>query len=275
MKQTLKLCQLEMKETFRGRWYQFYLLTVSLLISLLFYFGLAESRILGFTGLGRILLTLIQISIIVLPIFTMMTTVRTLVGDKETGVWEYNLSLPLKLSTFYWGRAIGKFLALYLPLLLGMFLAGILSMAKGYEVPWNIITLYTLFIGANLLCFTGMALLLSVFSKSQEMAIGLGFILWLFFEAMVDALLLGLMLKQRVLAELILGVAFLNPLQSFRMGAIGLFDPELTVLGPISYTIIEKIGLNNLLTWTVLWPCLLGLGLAYIGYLGLKKRDLL
>jgi len=120
-----------------------------------------------------------------------------------------------------------------------------------------------------------MALLLSVFSRSQEMAIGLGFILWLLFEAMIDALLLGLMLKQRIIAELILGMAFLNPLQSFRMGAIGLFDPELTVLGPISYTIIEKVGLNNLLVWTVLWPCLLGLGLAYVGYLGFKKRDLL
>lgn len=275
MKQLLKLCNLEIKETFRARWYQFYLLTVAVMMSLFFYFGLAESRILGFTGLGRILLTLIQASIIVLPIFTMMTTVRTLVSDKETGVWEYNLSLPLKLSSFYWGRALGKFLALYLPLLLGMIAAGLLSIAKGYAVPWSIITLYTLFIGANLICFTGMALLLSVFSRSQEMAIGLGFILWLLFEAMIDALLLGLMLKQRIIAELILGMAFLNPLQSFRMGAIGLFDPELTVLGPISYTIIEKVGLNNLLVWTVFWPCLLGLGLAYVGYLGFKKRDLL
>lgn len=275
MNQLMKLCQLELSETFRARWYQFYLLTVALMISLFFYFGLAESRILGFTGLGRILLTLIQISIIVLPIFTMMTTVRTLVSDKETGVWEYNLSLPLKLSSFYWGRALGKFLALYIPLFLGMMAAALISLGKGFAVPWNILILYTLFIGANLLCFTGMALLLSVFSRSQEMAIGLGFILWLLFEAMIDALLLGLLLKQRVIAEVILGVAFLNPLQSFRMGAIGLFDPELTVLGPISYTIIEKVGLNNLLTWAVLWPCLVGLGLAFIGYQGFKKRDLL
>lgn len=275
MNQTITLCNLEIRETFRARWYQFYLLTVSLMISLFFYFGLAESRILGFTGLGRILLTLIQISIIVLPIFTMMTTVRTLVSDKETGVWEYNLSLPLKLSSFYWGRAIGKFFALYIPLLLGMICAGLFSILKGYTVPWDVIFLYTLFIGANLICFTGMALLLSVFSRSQEMAIGLGFILWLVFEAMIDALLLGLMLKQRVIAELILGVAFLNPLQSFRMGAIGLFDPELTVLGPISYTIIEKVGLTNLLTWAVVWPCFLGLALAYAGYMGFKKRDLL
>src|SRR3989344_8217033 len=78
MRHTILLAMLEMKETFRAKWYQLYVLTVATMISIFFYFGLAESRALGFTGLGRLLLTLIQISIIVLPIFTMMTTVRTL-----------------------------------------------------------------------------------------------------------------------------------------------------------------------------------------------------
>lgn len=275
MRHTILLAMLEMKETFRAKWYQLYVLTVATMISIFFYFGLAESRALGFTGLGRLLLTLIQISIIVLPIFTMMTTVRTLVGDREAGVWEYNLSVPVKLSSFYWGKGLGRFLSLFLPLALGMFTAGIVTMIKGYPVPWLVIFLYTGFIGANLLFFTGIAFLLSVLSKTQEMALGLGFILWLAFEAMIDALLLGLLLKQRVLAEIILGVAFLNPLQSFRMAAIGLFDPELTVLGPIAYTIIEKIGLNNLLAWAILWPSIAGLGLLYLGYLFFKKKDLI
>ena len=275
MRHTILLAMLEMKETFRAKWYQLYVLTVATMISIFFYFGLAESRARGFTGLGRLLLTLIQISIIVLPIFTMMTTVGTLVGDREAGVWEYNLSVPVKLSSFYWGRGLGRFLSLFLPLALGMFTAGIVTMIKGYPVPWLVIFLYTGFIGANLLFFTGIAFLLSVLSKTQEMALGLGFILWLAFEAMIDALLLGLLLKQRVLAEIILGVAFLNPLQSFRMAAIGLFDPELTVLGPIAYIIIEKIGLNNLLAWAILWPSIAGLGLLYLGYLFFKKKDLI
>lgn len=275
MKHTFLLAMLEMKETFRAKWYQFYVLTVATMIGIFFYFGLAESRALGFTGLGRLLLTLIQISIIVLPIFTMMTTVRTLVGDREAGVWEYNLSVPVKLSSFYWGKGLGRFLSLYLPLAFGMVAAGVVTMVRGYPVPWLVIFLYTGFIGSNLLFFTGIAFLLSVLSKTQEMALGMGFILWLAFEAMIDALLLGLLLKQRVLSEIILGAAFLNPLQSFRMAAIGLFDPELTVLGPIAYTIIEKIGLNNLLAWAILWPSLAGLGLAALGYGFFKNKDLI
>lgn len=274
MNQTFFLCKLELKETLRARWYQFYLLTVALLISVLFYFGIAESRVLGFTGLGRLLLTLIQSSIVVLPIFTMMTTVRTLVSDRESGIWEYNLSMPVKLSAFYWGRGFGCYLALYIPLVAGMFAGGLVTLLKGFSVPWTIIVLYSLFIGANLLCFTGLAFLLSVYSRTQEMSLGLAFILWLVFEGLIDALLLGLMVKQRVLAEVILGVAFFNPLQAFRMAAIALFDPELTVLGPIAYTIIEKIGLTYLLSWAVVWPLIAGLIFATLGYRGFKKRDL-
>lgn len=274
MRQAILLGKLELKETLRAKWYQLYLLSVTLMISLLFYFGLAESRVLGFTGLGRLLLTLIQMSIVVLPIFTMMSTVRTLVGDRESGVWEYNLAVPVKLSSFYWGRGTGRFFALYLPLVIGMYGGGLLSLVKGHAVPWSVISLYTIFIGANLLCFTGLALLLSVYSRSQEMALGLAFILWLVFEGLVDAILLGLLVKQRVVAEVILGIAFLNPLQAFRMAAIALFDPELTVLGPIAYTIIEKVGLLNLLSWAAFWPALMGLVLAYLGYAGFKRRDL-
>jgi ABC-2 type transport system permease protein len=275
MSQSILLGKLEFKETLRAKWYQLYLLSVSLMISLLFYFGLAESRVLGFTGLGRLLLTLIQVSIIVLPIFTMMSTARTLVGDRETGVWEYNLSIPVKLSSFYWGRSFGRYLALYLPLVAGLYAGGILSLIKGYSVAWPVLGFYTVFIGANIFCFSGLALLISVYSRSQEMALGLAFVLWLVFEGLMDALLLGLMVKQRVLAEIILGLAFLNPLQAFRMAAIALFDPDLTILGPIAYTIIEKVGFNKLLIWATLWPSLLGFIFAYIGYRGFRKKDLI
>lgn len=275
MKHTLLLSILEVKETFRARWYQFYILTVSAMISMFFYFGLMESRVLGFIGLGRLLLTLIQICIVILPIFTMMTTVRTFVQDRETGVWEYNLSMPLKLSSFYWGRGLGRFLSLFLPLMIGILIGALVTLIKGYPVPWKIIIFYLAYIAANLFCFTGIALFLSIMAKTQEMALGLAFILWLTFEALIDAIILGLLLKQRIVAELILGIAFFNPLQAFRMAAIALFDPELTILGPIAYTIIEKIGLNNVILWAIIWPTLLGIIFATIGYKRFIKRDLI
>lgn len=275
MNHALFLCWLEVKETLRAKWYQFYILTVALIVSIFFYFGLMESRVMGFLGLGRLLLTLIQISIILLPIFAIITTVRTFVGDREAGIWEYNLSIPVKLSSFYWGRGLGRFISLFLPLFLGLGVGVIISLLKGIPVPWNIVFIYLVFIGTNLFCFTGIALCLSIYAKNQEMALGLGFVLWLVAEALVDALLLGLLLKQRISGDVILGLAFLNPLQTFRMASIALFDPELTVLGPIAYTIVEKIGVNNLIAWAIFWPTVIGIIFAMIGYRRFIKRDLI
>lgn len=275
MKTAVFLCWLEVRETLRAKWYQFYVITIATIISVFFYFGLVESRVMGFLGLGRLLLTLIQICIIILPIFTIITTVRTFVGDREAGIWEYNLSIPVKLFSFYWGRSLGRFISLFFPLMAGILLGTLISALKGYAVPWNVVILYICFLGANLFCFTGIALCLSIFSKNQEMALGIGFILWLIFEVLIDALLLGLMLKQQIIAEVILGIAFLNPLQSFRMASIALFDPELTVLGPIAFTIIEKIGINNLIGWAILWPALAGLSFLILGYKRFQNRDLI
>lgn len=274
MKQFLYLCRLELSETFRARWYQFYLVTIASLISIFFYFGIAESRIMGFTGLGRILLTLILGSIVVLPIFTMMSTVRSLVSDRESGIWEYSLSIPIKLSAFYWSKFFGRYLALFLPLAAGMLLSGFATTLKGFPVSWIVILSYTTFIAANLLCFTGIALMISVYTRTQEMALGLAFILWLVFEIFIDALMLGFIMKYHIKSEFILSIALLNPLQIFRMAAIALFDPELTALGPIAYTILEKLGRYPLLAWAIVWPAIIGIACASIGHYRFKKRDL-
>lgn len=275
MNQVYYLCKLEIRENLRARWYQLYILSVALTISILFFFGLVESRTMGFLGLGRSLLTLVQVSIILLPIFTLITTVRTFVGDRDAGLWEYNLSVPVRLSSFYWGKCIGRFLTLYLPLLFGLGLGIFVSIAKGITIPWKIFILYEVFIGANLLCFTGIALCLSIYSKNQEVALGISFVIWLISEALIDSLLLGLLLKQRISGGTVLTIAFFNPLQTFRMASIALFDPELTVLGPIAYTIVEKVGTGSLIIWNIFWSSFVGIIFSLIGYRRFIKRDLI
>lgn len=47
------------------------------LVALLFVFGLTESRVLGFIGLSRLLVTFIQLTMAILPIFVLITTVRS------------------------------------------------------------------------------------------------------------------------------------------------------------------------------------------------------
>ncbi|MBW2372252.1 MAG: ABC transporter permease, partial [Deltaproteobacteria bacterium] len=92
------VAKLDMVESLRARWFAVYSLVFGGTVALLFVFGVTESRILGFLGLSRLLVTYIQICMAVLPIFVLITTVRSVAGDREAGVFEYLLALPVSLG---------------------------------------------------------------------------------------------------------------------------------------------------------------------------------
>lgn len=265
--------RMELRETLRARWYQAYLVAFIGLMATFFAFGLAESSVMGFTGLGRLLLTFIQVTILILPIFVLITTARTLVGDRETGVWEYMLALPVSFRGYYWGRMGGRATATALPLVLALVGGGLVETLRGGTVPWDVVAYFSAIVVAMTLCFLGIAMLLSVISSSQEMAIGVAFVIWLAVEGLVDAVLLGFLIRQAVVAEVVLGLALLNPLQAFRTAAVLLFDPELKLLGPLSYTLLEEIGVQGLLGWAIGWPVVVGLGAASLGSWWFSRRD--
>jgi len=91
----------------------------------------------GFTGLTRLLLTYIQLCMAILPVFVLISTVRSVAGDREAGVFEYLLSLPVSLSAWYWGKMLGRFLVIFLPVFLAMVGAVIWALWRQVAVPWD------------------------------------------------------------------------------------------------------------------------------------------
>ncbi|MBK8011710.1 MAG: ABC transporter permease subunit [Deltaproteobacteria bacterium] len=264
---------LELRETLRARWFQLYLLGFVGLMGLFFVFGLAESQVMGFHGLGRVLLTFIQVTLVVLPIFVLVTTARTLVGDREAGVWEYMLSMPVGFRSYYLGRFGGRTIAMIMPLVAALLGGATIGALKGQSVPWTAVVYYAMIVVALTVCFLGISMLISVTASSQEMAVGWAFAVWLLSEALVDALLLGLLIRQRLPADLAVGAAMLNPIQAFRTAAVLLFDPELTLLGPIAYTLLDVMGRPGLLVWAISWPTAVGVLCAVVGLVVFARRD--
>jgi len=93
--------------------------------------------------------------------------------------------------------------------------------------------------------------------------------------AFIDIGLIGLMLQNRINDEVIIGIAMLNPIEIFRIGAISLFDPQLTVIGPVAYYILDSIGTKILILYSIFYPIVLGLIFALLGYVAFRKKDLL
>jgi len=138
-----------------------------------------------------------------------------LAGDREAGVFEYLLSLPVSLFAWYWGKLVGRFIVIFLPVFLAMAAAVGWALWRKAAVPWDLFALYT-----------------GLLVASVDVAQGTAFFVWLFLLLFLDLILLGLMVREQFSPEPLVLVALANPLQTFRTGAMLLFDPQLILLGP-------------------------------------------
>ena len=274
MKNLLLIAYLDLKESIRARWFLIYSFVFGGLIALFFIAGITESQVMGFSGLSRLLLMYIQVTIIILPIFILITTVRSISGDRDSHILEYMLSFPISLSQYYWGKMFGRFITVFLPVFFAMMFAVIYGMFKGAAVPWSIFLLYSGLLFSLSLVFLGIAFFISSIVKSSEMALGISFFVWIFLLAFIDIALISFMLQNRFSEELVIALALANPMEIFRVAAISLFDPELTVMGPVAFYILDTVSQGVFVLFSIIYPVSLGLSFAYFGYKVFSKRDL-
>jgi len=274
MKHLWLTAELDIAESMRARWFIFYATVFGSLLILLFMFGLTESRIMGFTGLSRLLVTYIQLSIAILPIFILMSTVRSIAGDREAGIFEYLLALPVSLSAWYWGKVMGRWIVIFLPVFLAMTAAVGWGLWRGLTIPWNLFALYSGLLLILAWCFLGISMFISSLVRSLDLAQTLAFTVWLLLLLFLDLILLGLMIRAQFSTSLLILIALLNPLQTFRVASLLLFDPQLVLLGPTAYVILDLFGQHGYLIWSLLYPLGLGSIGAGIGYKLFQRSDL-
>ena len=274
MKNFWLTAQTDILESLRAKWFLVYSFIFGGLVALLFVFGLTESRVMGFTGLSRLMVTYIQLAMAILPVFVLITTVRSVAGDREAGIYEYLLSLPIGLAAWFWGKLVGRFLVVFLPVFLAMVAAIVWGATKGAEVPWALFIYYTGLLMALAWCFLGLAMLLSTLTRSADVAQASAFVLWLTLLLFLDLILLGVMIRGHLPPETAVAIALVNPLQVFRTAAMLLLDPQLVMLGPSAYVILDAFGQAGYIAFAVLYPTLLGTLSAWLGYVLFKRSDL-
>ena len=274
MKNLLLIAYLDLKESIRAKWFLVYSLVFGGMIALFFIAGVTQSQVMGFSGLSRLLLMYIQITIVILPIFILVTTVRSISGDRDNHILEYMLSFPISLKQYYWGKILGRFITVFLPVFFAMILAVIYGVIIGASVPWEIFFLYSGLLFALSSAFLGIAFFISSFVKSSEVALGISFFVWIFLLAFIDIALISLMMQNRYEESMIIAIALANPMEIFRVAAISLFDPELTVMGPVAFYILDTFNQWAFVLFSILYPVLLGLVFAVFGYRIFSKKDL-
>ena len=264
----------DITESLRARWFMIYTAVFGGLVALLFVFGLSESRILGFMGLSRLLTTYIQLCMAILPIFVLITTVRSVAGDREAGVFEYLLSLPIGLGAWYWGKLLGRFVVIFLPVFLAMLGAAGWATYQDIPVPWSEFAYYTGLLLTLAWCFLGIGMLLSSVARSADVAQGAAFMVWLTLVLFLDIILLGALIKEHLPAETAILLSLANPLQVFRTAAMMLFDRQLVLLGPSAFIILDNFGQVGYMVYAIVYPLVVGTLCAVIGYWTFRRGDL-
>jgi len=263
----------DIRQNLRSRWFWAYSILFGGFVAVMFTTGITESQIIGFVGLSRLMVTFMQISMAILPIYVLISTVRSVVGDRENSVMEYILSLPISFTSYFTGKLIGRFLIIYTPVFIALLGAVLWALFTNIDVPWDLFFLYSILLASLVFFFLGLSMYISARASSQEIAVSTAFIIWLFLVAFIDLILIGIMLRMRGNPEIIIGLGMLNPLQVFRTGSLILFDPELTVMGTASYYVLDTVSRGVFIAYSILYPVGLGFLFAYLGNRYFNRND--
>ncbi|OYT17391.1 MAG: ABC transporter permease [Bacteroidetes bacterium 4572_77] len=274
MKGMINIATLELRQSLRSVGFWAYSFLFGGFVAIMFAFGITESQIIGFVGLGRLMVTFMQVSMVILPIYILISTVRAVVGDRETNVMEYMLSLPISFSGYYWGKFWSKLIEIFIPVFLALLGAALWGLFSNISVPWGLFVYYSLLLVAMVVCFLGIAMYVSAMAHSQNVAISTVFILWLILVAFLDLILMGVMLKTRMDPQFVIFIGMINPLQVFRTATLALFDPKLTVMGPASFYILDTVSRTVFIVFAILYPIVMGFGFAALGNRYFKRNDI-
>jgi len=266
------VARLDLAEVLRSRWLVFCLVVHTILAGTFVLVGMRESGVVGFTGMGRALMSWSHVLLFVLPLLALSATGQVVNSARDDGSLELLLSNPVSRTGWFVGTTLVRLAALCLPLLVAMPLMGLFgAMAFGQEVPWDFLLRGVVVSVALLACFVALGMLVSTLVRSQAKALMLTLLLWALSAALIDFALVGVMLQWELPPSAVFTLAALNPVQCARLALLSGAQPELSTFGPVGFFLANQVGSGGLLALGIVWPLLLGLT-AWVWSLGAFRR---
>jgi Cu-processing system permease protein len=253
------LAQKEWHDAYRNRWFVLYTAAFAILALSLSWLALAGIGTYGLAGFGRTGASLINLVLLIVPLMGLTLGALSLAGERERGTLLYLLAQPVTRLETLMGKYLGLALALCISLSLGFGLSGVfIAWQGGLGQTGAYLSMVAL---AFLLALVSLSLgmLVSSVSSKGSTAVGLALFLWLLLVFFGDLGLMGTALVMKVRVGELLTLAFINPLQVFKMAAILAIRGSLDVLGPAGLYALRTYGarlmpllLVILLAWSII-----------------------
>lgn len=274
-REVLVVAALDLAEVLRSRWLFFCLLVHLALAALFVLVGLRESSVLGFTGMGRALLSFSHALLFLLPLLGLSATAQVVNTARDDGSLELLLSNPVSRTGYFLGVSLVRSLALLVPLCIAMPAMAIVgSLAFGQDVPWSFLVRGLAVSAALQTCFVAIGILISTMVRNQAKALMAMVLAWAAGVALIDFGLIGLLLQWELPPAAVFALAALNPVQAARLALLSTAQPELSTFGPVGFFLANQVGANGLLALGLLWPLLLGATAWSWSLASFRRRDL-
>ena len=275
MKRMGGVARLDLVEVFQSRWLLFHTVLYGVLAALFLFVGLRESNVLGFTGMGRVLLSLCNALILVLPLLALTGSGQVVNRHREDGTLELLFSLPLARWEYFGAVSLVRYLVMLAPLVLLMPALGIAGrLMFGQAIAWDFIG-RSLAISASLLwSFVGIGLAVSTLVRNRTRALMYLLLIWVLGVGLLDFGIMGLMLQWRLRPETVFLLSSLNPVQCSRLALLSSAEPSLGTLGPVGFYLANHVGVEHLFLLGVWQPLLIGCLAWAAGWRSFLRGDL-
>jgi ABC-2 type transport system permease protein len=275
-KRMAAVARLDLVEVLQSRWLLFHSALYTALVGLFLFVGLRESSVLGFTGMSRLLLSLCNALVLILPLLALTASGLVVNRHREDGTMELLFSLPISRGEYFTGVLLTRYFVLLLPLLLLVPALGFTDrLLFGHSVPWVFIA-RSLVISATLLwSFVGLGFAVSTLVRNRTKALMYLLLIWVVCVGGLDFALMGLMLQWRLNAETVFVLSGLNPVQCSRLALLSSAEPSLAVLGPVGFYLVNRVGVSWLFLLGTLQPVLIGCLSWYAAWRHFRHSDLL
>lgn len=269
------LFSLELRAVRRARWFAVSLLVSCLLVGFFLVVAARESAVLGFTGFGKVLGGVVQVSLLLLPLVALASTAQAVTAARQAGVLEWYLSQPVSRDTCFRALFLPRLGALVVPVALTLGVLGLAAFAMGQPVSLSLLGVFLAVLVGQVLAFGAMGMWISTRSRAPEHALLAAVGVWMATAVLVDFVLLGVMLQWDLAPWLVFLLAGLNPMQDGRVAVLAAVDPQMGALGPVGTWAVGELGAAGTLAVTLSWPYVLALAFGLLARREFLRRDAL
>ncbi|NSL51661.1 ABC transporter permease [Calidifontibacillus erzurumensis] len=231
----LLIAKHELKIISRSKWVlSFTILYTALAITIVLFGGSAEEA--GFNGFNRMAASLLNLSLFLVPLLTLLIGSTSLAGDKEDGSLSLITTYPIHAWEIILGKFAGLFVSLFAIITFGYGTAGLILFFSKANVSLQFFLIFYGFTMLLMVMFLGLSMLIGSISTTRFQALGFSLILWavsvLFYEFIVIGL--AMVINKQAILGMFTASILMNPVELIRVWTIISMDSG-SIFGPHLY----------------------------------------